>query len=94
MVQALRILYSTRVNTAIVEWKEIDSPSIPVADLELVRESIAINNELLRFSPVHFISAHRPLGNLARGRLFTYTASQDGRAADTTEPDERTLFQS
>lgn len=84
----------TPIENTLVEWKEIDSPSIPVADLELVRESIAINNELLRFSPAHFISEHRPLGNLARGRLFTYTASQDGRAAATTEPDERTLFQS
>lgn len=82
----------TPVENTLIEWKEIDSPSIPVADLELVRESIAINNELLRFSPAHFISEHRPLGNLARGRLFTYAASQDGRGAATIEPDERTLF--
>jgi catalase len=85
---------STPIENTLVEWKESDSPSIPVADLELVRQSIKINSELLRFSPAHFISAHRPLGNLARGRLFTYTASQDGRAAATSEPDEEIVFQS
>jgi len=83
---------STPIENTLVEWKESDSPSIPVADLELVRESTEIDNEILRFTPAHFIAAHRPLGNLARGRLFTYDASQDGRAAATTDPDEISLF--
>jgi catalase len=87
---------TTPIENTLVEWTEIDSPSIPVADLELDRKSLQSDNELelLRFSPAHCIAAHRPLGNLGRGRLFTYTASQDGRAADTTEPEEGTLFQS
>ena len=83
----------TPIEHTLVEWKESDSPSIPVADLEFVRESLQ-DAESLRFSPAHFSSDHRPLGNLARGRLFTYTASQEGRGARKAEPDERTVFQS
>jgi catalase len=92
-VQLEKASDKTPIENTLVEWKETDSPSIPVADLELTRESTKINNELLRFSPAHCISEHRPLGNLARGRLFTYAASQHGRGADDTpEPDEPTLF--
>ena len=83
---------ATPIENTLVEWKEADSPSIPVADLELDRASTAIDNENLRFSPAHFIAAHRPLGNLARGRLFTYAASQDGRAAAAADPDESAVF--
>jgi hypothetical protein len=84
---------STPIENTLVEWKEVDSPSIPVADLELTHESTNIDNEALRFNPAHFISEHRPLGNLARGRLFTYTASQDRRRARSEEPNEATVFQ-
>ncbi len=83
----------TPIENTLIEWNENDSPSIPVADLELDRES-RLDAEPLRFSPAQFISAHRPLGNLARGRLFTYAASQNGRAAVLTNPDEHALFPS
>lgn len=92
-VQLEKDANKTPIENTLVEWKEIDSPSIPVADLELTRESTNIDNEALRFSPRHFIPEHRPLGNLARGRLFTYKASQDGRGARSEEPDEATVFQ-
>lgn len=91
-VQIVENPASTPIEDALREWTETDSPSIPVADLELNRESTNVDNESLRFSPAHFISTHRPLGNLARGRLFTYTASQDGRGASTSEPEERVVF--
>lgn len=83
---------TTPIENTLIEWKESDSPSIPVAELEFTRESATIDNEALRFSPGHFIAPHRPLGNLARGRLFTYAASQEGRSALTTDPDEASLF--
>ena len=92
-VQLEKDPHRTPIENTLVEWKESDSPSIPVADLEFVRESLQ-DTEPLRFSPANFSSDHRPLGNLARGRLFTYTASQKGRGADFTEPDERTVFPS
>jgi hypothetical protein len=91
-VQLEKSADTTPIENTLVEWKEADSPSIPVADLELVRESTAVDNESLRFSPAQFIGAHRPLGNLARGRLFTYTASQDGRSAAASDPDEGAVF--
>jgi hypothetical protein len=83
---------ATPIENTLVEWKEADTPSVPVADLVLDRECTAIDSESLRFTPAHFIAAHRPLGNLARGRLFTYAASQEGRGAATSDPAESAVF--
>ncbi len=91
-VQLERSAETTPIENTLVEWKEGDSPSLPVADLELDRESLELDNESLRFTPAHFIAAHRPLGNMARGRLFTYRASQDGRRAPADDPAESAVF--
>ena len=93
-VQLEKSAESTPIEDTLVEWKETDSPSLPVADLELDRESTEVDNESLRFTPAHFIAAHRPLGNLARGRLFTYNPTQDGRRAATADPAESAIFHS
>jgi hypothetical protein len=93
-VQLERSADETPIENTLVEWKEADTPSVPVADLVLDRESTAIDSESLRFTPAHFIAAHRPLGNLARGRLFTYAASQEGRGAATSDPAESAVFRS
>jgi len=82
----------TPIEDAFALWEESSSPSLPVADLALTRIADGINIETFRFTPAHCAASHRPLGNLARGRLFTYAASQDGRAASTSEPGESTLF--
>ena len=82
----------TPIEDSFARWEEASSPSLPVADLELTRIAGGIHIETLRFTPAHFAASHRPLGNLARGRLFTYAASQDGRAASASEPGESTLF--
>lgn len=82
----------TPIEDALVEWKEDDSPSIAVADLVLTRVCQTVDAETLRFTPAHHIAAHRPLGNLARGRLFTYEASQQGRAARPSDPTEADVF--
>lgn len=82
----------TPVEDALVEWEESISPSIAVADLELTREIAGLDAEALRFTPAHFIAAHRPLGNIARGRLFTYHASQEGRGAMPRDPAEEDVF--
>jgi hypothetical protein len=83
---------STPIEDGLVEWKESDSPSIPVAELVLDREIEPEICRNLRFTPGNFIPDHRPLGNLGRGRVFTYEASQIGRNAAAEEPTERALF--
>lgn len=91
-VQLERSPAATPIENTLIEWQEDETPSIPVADLMLARESDRVDAESLRFTPAHFIAAHRPLGNLARGRLFTYAASQDGRGAATADPAESAVF--
>ena len=88
-VQVEKDPHTTPIEDSLVEWKENDSPSIPVADLVLDREIEADVCRDLRFTPGHSIPAHRPLGNLGRGRIFTYQASQNGRHAPSEEPEER-----
>jgi hypothetical protein len=83
---------STPIEDGLVEWKESDSPSIPVAELVLDREIEPEICRNLRFTPGNCIPDHRPLGNLGRGRVFTYEASQSGRNAAADEPTERALF--
>ena len=82
----------TPIEDALIEWEESQSPSMAVADLELTRELAGMDADALSFTPAHFIAAHRPLGNLARGRLFTYRASQEGRGALPLDPPEQSLF--
>jgi catalase len=91
-VQLERDPQATPIEDALIEWKESDTPSIPVAELALDREIEAELCQNLRFTPGHFIPEHRPLGNLGRGRIFTYEASQIGRNAAAAEPEERRFF--
>jgi catalase len=82
----------TPIEDALVEWEESQSPSMAVADLELTRKLAGMDADALSFTPAHFIAAHRPLGNMARGRIFTYRASQEGRGALPLDPPEHSLF--
>jgi catalase len=82
----------TPIEDALIEWDESQSPSMAVADLELTRELAGMDADALRFTPAHFIAAHRPLGNMARGRIFAYRASQEGRGALPLDPPEQSLF--
>jgi catalase len=83
---------TTPIENTLVEWKESDSLSIPVAKLMLHREIETPDCGNLRFTPGHYHPDHRPLGNMGRGRIFTYQASQDGRGARPDEPNERMFF--
>jgi hypothetical protein len=93
-VQLEKDLQTTPVEDGLTEWKESDSPSIPVAELVLDREIEAEICRDLRFTPGHYVSDHRPLGNLGRGRIFTYEGTQIGRHASTEEPKEHMFFSS
>jgi Catalase len=83
---------STPLENALVEWKESDAPSIPVADLVLDQQDFSEQGReaecgRLRFTPAHYHPEHRPVGNMGRGRLFAYLASQIARGADDYSPD-------
>ena len=67
-------------------------PRIAKVGLVLDREIEADRCSGLRFTPGHHIPEHRPLGNLGRGRIFTYEASQTGRHAAGEEPKEQVFF--
>jgi catalase len=83
---------STPIENGLVEWEESVSPSIPVAELVLDRQDEFQDCDGSRFTPGHFIADHRPLGNIGRGRVFTYQASQAGRHAMPMEPAEAAIF--
>ena len=76
---------STSVEDALREWTERSSPSVPVGELEFppqrVTEAQKEYVERLPFNPWNYHPEHRPLGNLARGRLYSYAASREGRSA-------------
>jgi len=93
-VQLAKDAQRTPIENGLMEWKEADSPSVPVAELTLDREIDTGDIRNLRFTPGHFIPEHRPLGNLGRGRVFAYESSQMGRHADIDEPDENRFFAS
>ncbi len=77
---------STPIENALVEWKEADAPSIPVADLIFDQQNFFNNGRQqecskLAFTPRHYHPDHRPAGNMGRGRIYAYLASQKLRAA-------------
>jgi catalase len=84
---------ATPIEDALVEWTEESSPSVPVAELVFDPEPMMTEAmtqarrdfvDTLSFNPWNFHPAHRPLGNLARGRLFSYEASRRGRNSQPT----------
>jgi hypothetical protein len=95
-VQLEKDTISTPIENNLKEWKESVSPSIPVAELVFNPQDID-NPELesvchqARFSPGHFVSQHRPLSNMGRGRMVVYRASQMGRGAEPQDLDEETI---
>jgi hypothetical protein len=83
---------STPLEDALVEWRERDSPPIPVADLVLDQQEFDEAGRdaecaSLRFTPGHYHPDHRPVGNIGRGRIFAYLASQMARQSDDSSPD-------
>jgi hypothetical protein len=91
-VQLEKDAETTPIENTLVEWKESDSSSIPVAELVLDREIHGDACTSLRFTPGHYHPDHRPLGNMGRGRIFTYEASQKGRHAREDAPAESEFF--
>jgi catalase len=79
---------ATPIEDALVEWTEQSSPSVPVAELvfdpQPMTDARRVFVDTLSFDPWNYHPDHRPLGNLARGRLFSYEASRRGRNSQPT----------
>jgi hypothetical protein len=86
----------TPIEDGAVEWKESDSPWIPVATLtipvqnllDLAGQSARDRVDALAFSPWHAPAEFRPLGNLNRARHPVYAASARAWQADVDKPTE------
>ncbi len=63
------------VEDTTVEWTESDSPFVPVARIEIPKQSFVENQETcedLSYNPWHSLPAHRPLGVMNRIRKPLY----------------------
>jgi hypothetical protein len=66
------------IEDASVEWKESDSPFVPVARIRIPRQQVPPPGsglcEEVAFNPWHCLAAHRPLGSMNRARRAIYPA--------------------
>jgi hypothetical protein len=64
------------IEDASVEWRERDSPYLPVARIRIPVQSIDAPNgaacEQMVFNPWHALTDHRPLGDFNRARREIY----------------------
>jgi catalase len=72
------------IEDATVLWKEKDSPFIPVAKINIIKQTFDTIEqqqfcEDLSFSPWNALEAHRPIGALNRARKLVYEASSNLR---------------
>jgi hypothetical protein len=67
------------IEDAMVEWREEESPYVPVARIRIPRQSIDDADrmsecERIAFNPWHCLADHRPLGSMNRARRDIYAA--------------------
>jgi hypothetical protein len=63
------------VEDTTVEWTESDSPFVPVARIEIPKQSFVENQRMcenLSYNPWHSLPAHKPLGVMNRIRKPLY----------------------
>ena len=77
------------IEDASVEWKEDDSPSVPVARIVIAPQDIDVAETVSRceavvFNPWFSLVDHRPLGNMNRARRRIYEAMAAFRQAHGT----------
>jgi hypothetical protein len=98
-VQLYRDERRTPIENASVEWLEADAPwetvgrlTVPQQDLTSERgRKLGAFVEELSFDPWHALEAHRPLGDIMRGRNHAYRLSTMERKA-APEPDGSETF--
>ncbi|EQC48778.1 catalase [Bacteriovorax sp. BSW11_IV] len=96
-VQLEKNSQETPIEDNLNEWTEKESPSINVAVLSFDQQDFSSEKyrdacNTLSFTPANYISDHRPLSNMGRGRIFAYKASQIGRGAKA-EPNKEIVEQ-
>jgi len=74
------------IEDASVEWKESDTPSLPIARVVFPAQTFDSTEQMqaceeMSFSPWHSVNELRPLGNMNRARKEVYPASASFRAA-------------
>jgi hypothetical protein len=79
LVQPQVDAHRTPIEDASVEWREADSPYVPVARIRIPAQSIdaagqAARCEQAAFNPWHCLREHRPLGDMNRARREIYRA--------------------
>ncbi|MGH7711513.1 MAG: peroxidase family protein, partial [Gemmatimonadaceae bacterium] len=78
----------TPIEDGSVEWRESDSPPVPLARLTMPRQDLtsadaqqrAVAIERMAFTPWNVVGDIRPLGSLNRARQPVYLASAKQRA--------------
>ena len=75
----------TPIEDASVEWREEDSPYLPVARIRIPPQAIddagtVARCEATAFNPWHCLKEHRPLGNMNRARREIYRTMAEFRA--------------
>jgi len=74
------------IEDASVEWREQDSPYVPVARIQIPPQAIDDTDHIKRcedvaFNPWNCLAEHRPLGNMNRARREIYRAMAEFRSA-------------
>ncbi len=77
MVQLQKDPHRQPIEDGSIEWKESETPFIPVAELRIPRQEFASLAQLdfadvLSFTPWHSLAEHRPLGGINRSRKALY----------------------
>ena len=77
MVQLQRDPHRQPIEDPSIEWKEAETPFIPVAELRIPRQEFDSQAQLrfadvLSFTPWHSLPEHRPLGGINRSRKEMY----------------------
>ena len=84
MVQLQDVNKPMPIEDATVLWKESDVPFVPVATVDILKQTFDTPEqqqfcEDLSFSPWNALEAHRPIGALNRARKWVYEASSNYR---------------
>jgi hypothetical protein len=77
MVQLQKDAHRQPIEDASIEWKESETPFIPVAKIRIPKQKFDSLAQLqfadiLTFTPWHSVGEHRPLGNINRSRKALY----------------------
>ena len=87
MVQLQKPEKNMSIEDPTIEWKESDSPFIPVAKIRIPSQVFNTPEQMqfcedLAFAPWHALPEHQPIGQFNRIRRYVYPASSNHRHAE------------